>query len=254
MRDIDLKIMMQELYDNMEYFAKVDSEGMMDFENDYHEVSKDPDGKVRELLNERDHNLSGIKEVTDHLDNTQPGRILDIGCGPGWLLSYLSEKWDKNGIEISKFASNHAAQYGKIHNGTLGDYNFDGNKFDVINMYHVIEHLLDPIYALKKIKNMLAPSGVFILGTPDFDSGAARRWGRQFRMLNDPTHISLFSSDSMHRCLRDLGFKIIKVEYPYFDTPWFTKDELMRVFDENSISPPFYGSIMTFFSKINNLE
>ena len=94
--------------------------------------------------------------------------------------------------------------------------------------------------------------GVFILGTPNFDSGAARRYGNKFRLLNDPTHISLFSSDSMHRCLRDLGFFIEKVEYPYFDTYWFTKENLLKLLNPNTISPPFYGSNMTFFCKIKD--
>ncbi len=238
---------MCELNENLDYFVQVASDGAADFEEDYHKVTLDPDGKVRDLLKERSHNLSCINEITTFLDGLQPGRILDIGCGPGWLLSYLSNAWDKQGIEISEFASSHASQYGKIHNGTLDNYSFDGNQFNVIVMYHVIEHLKDPETALQNIYNMLAPGGTFILGTPDFDSAAARRWGKNFRMLHDPTHISLFSSDSMHRCLRDHGFKIKQVEYPYFDTPWFTKDNLTKVLDNEGVSPPFYGSIMTFF-------
>jgi hypothetical protein len=58
-------------------------------------------------------------------------------------------------------------------------------------------------------------------------------------MLHDPTHISLFSADSMHRCLRDLGFQIKFVEYPYFDTPWFTKENLLCVLEEDRVSPHF---------------
>ena len=114
-------------------------------------------------------------------------------------------------------------------------------------MNHVIEHLPDPIGALKRTHRLLRENGVLILGTPDFDSGAARRYGRRFRLLYDPTHISLFSRDSMHRCLRDHGFKITHVEYPFFDTDWFSKENLLRMLDDTTISPPFYGSAMTFF-------
>jgi signal recognition particle subunit SEC65 len=86
------------------------------------------------------------------------------------------------------------------------------------------------------------------LGTPNFDSAAARRYGPRFRMLADPTHISLFSEDSIRRLVRDIGFKIENVEYPYFETPWFSKKELLRILDKDSISPPFYGSILTLFA------
>lgn len=248
MREFNLQKLMESLYENLNYFASIPIEVEMGYEEAYHHVTTDPDGKTRNLLEEREHSLAGVKEITDYLKHkVHPGKILDIGCGLGWILSSLSNEWDKYGIEISKFASNHAAQFGNIHNGALD--NFEGSEFDVIIMNHVIEHLVDPVGALKKIRGLLKPSGIFIIGTPDFDSAAARRYGSNFRLLHDPTHISLFSSDSMHRCLRDLGFKIMQVEYPYFDTPWFTKENLIRILDDKGISPPFYGSAMTFFCK-----
>jgi len=247
MRKIQLQELMQSLYENEEYFVSIPlDESARGYEEEYHKVTIDPDGKKRNLLTEREQSLSRIKEITGYLDTSKGGKILDIGCGLGWLLSYLDDGWDKFGIEISEFASNHAKQYGNIFNGTLEGY-LNNSKFDVIIMNHVIEHLENPVYALNKVKSLLSDKGVFILGTPDFDSAAARRYGDKYRLLNDPTHISLFSLDSMHRCLRDHGFKIKKVEYPYFDTPYFKKDNLLKILDGKGISPPFYGSNMTFF-------
>jgi 2-polyprenyl-3-methyl-5-hydroxy-6-metoxy-1,4-benzoquinol methylase len=248
MRDFNLTNLMRSLYTNLDYFASIPPEKDVGYEEEYHHTTIDPDGKTRNLLQEREQSLAGVNEITNYLKELHPGKILDVGCGLGWILSYLSNEWDKNGIEISNFAASHAQQFGKIHNGTLDD--FTGSGFDVIIMNHVIEHLADPIAALVKVRNLLNPTGIFIIGTPDFDSAAARRYGSNFRLLHDPTHISLFSSDSMHRCLRDHGFKIINVEYPYFETPWFTKENLLRVLDKKGISPPFYGSTMTFFCRL----
>lgn len=248
MRNLCLQSLMNDLYKNLHYFARVEPDGQVAYEETYHEVAIDPDGRERNLLQEREHSLAGIKEITDFLDRSPPGKILDIGCGLGWLLSYLPNSWNKKGLEISRFASAHASNFGDIYNGTLDQYPDSG--FDYIVMNHVIEHLADPISALKKIRGMLKPGGIFIIGTPDFDSAAARRYGQNFRLLHDPTHISLFSNDSMHRCLRDLGFKISHVEYPFFDTPWFSRDNLMKVLNEEGMSPPFYGSTMTFFCEV----
>jgi len=246
MRSVPLQKLMQNLYESGDYFASIPLDVGSGYEEEYHEITIDPDGKERHLLEEREKWLLGIKEITDYLDSLSPRKILDVGCGLGWLLSYLDDSWNKHGIEISKFASNHAKKYGNVFNGILENY--PGNsKFDVIIMNHVIEHLEDLIGALNKIRSMLKSDGIFIIGCPDFDSAAARRYGDRFRLLNDPTHISLFSSDSMHRCLRDNGFKIKKVEYPYFDTPWFNKNDLNKILDDKGISPPFYGSNMTFF-------
>ena len=71
--------------------------------------------------------------------------------------------------------------------------------------------------------------------------------GNNYRLLNDPTHISLFSNDSMHRFLRDHGFKIDQVEYPFFNTRYFTKNNLNDLFNTSRVSPPFYGNFMTFY-------
>ena len=97
---------------------------------------------------------------------------------------------------------------------------------------------------------ILKKGGIILLGTPDFDSGCARLFGNNYRLLNDPTHISLFSNDSMHRFLRDHGFTIDYVEYPFFNTRHFTEDNLKALFNTSKVSPPFYGNFMTFYCQI----
>ena len=100
-----------------------------------------------------------------------------------------------------------------------------------------------------KIYKKLKKNGVFILETPDFDSAAARRFGNKFRLLKDKTHISLFSQDSLIRFVRKYNFKIIDINYPFFETPFFTKSNLLKIFKTSKISPPFYGSVITLFLK-----
>ena len=246
MRKVELRKLMKNLYKSGDYYASIEPESN-DFEESYHKVKKDPDGVERNLLDEREYRLSTTRDVSGYLDKIKPGKILDVGCGPGRMLSALDDSWEKYGIEVSKFASNYAKKYCKVHNGTLET--FREENFDVIIFYHVVEHLIDPISAIKKINKLLKPGGKLIIGTPDFDSGAARRYESNFRLLHDKTHISLFSCDSMHRYLRDHGFKIIDVTFPYFETPWFNEKDLLRLFDKDHISPPFYGSSMTFLCK-----
>ena len=66
-------------------------------------------------------------------------------------------------------------------------------------------------------------------------------------MLFDKTHISLFSQDSLIRFVRKYGFELINIEYPYFDTPFFTKKNLLNILKKNVVSPPFYGSVITLY-------
>ena len=230
-----------------EYFKRRVAKKAADYEELYWGRVVDPDGKLRDRRGERDQHLSDIRDELAFLDSLPHGRILDVGCGLGFLLSALASGWEKHGVEVSEFAAKHAREWGEICTGTLADARFPGEYFDVVVMHHVIEHLEDPIATLLEAYRILRRGGVLLLGTADFESGCARRFGEKYRLLHDPTHISLFSNDSMHRCLRDHGFVIDRVEYPFFDTRHFTKGNLMRLFDTASVSPPFYGNVMTFY-------
>ena len=81
--------------------------------------------------------------------------------------------------------------------------------------------------------------------------GAARLFDKNFRMLADPTHQSLFSLESLTRLLRDTGFDLIDSDFPFFETSYFNRESLMQLFNTHSLSPAFYGSWMTLFAKKN---
>ena len=89
----------------------------------------------------------------------------------------------------------------------------------------------------------------FIIATPDFDSACARKFKNEFRMLHDKGHISLFTTYSLIKLLEDKEFEIIKIDYPFFETRWFTEENLMRMFDTSKVSPPFYGSHVVVFCR-----
>ncbi|MBO21211.1 MAG: hypothetical protein CMM26_02345 [Rhodospirillaceae bacterium] len=243
----ELSEAMASLYRSGDYFVRIPSGATKPKADTYWTEVVDPDGNVRDRFAERDHYVRNIGQELDFISTLDPGRVLDIGCGPGWLLSAIAPEWKRHGVELSAEAAEHAAQYGEIFNGSFEDARFAAESFDLIVMYHVIEHLPKPVDALRRTLSLLRPGGHLVLGTPDFDSGCARRYGNQYRMLHDPTHISLFSNDSMHRCLRDIGFDIERVDYPYFETQWFNRDNLLRILDAEGVSPPFYGNFMTFY-------
>lgn len=230
-----------------EYFKRRVPKEPIDYEKAYWGNVVDPDGNVRDRREERDKYLDDIKQELAFLNTLPPGRILDIGCGLGFLLSALTRGWERHGVEVSEFAARYAREWANIHTGTVADARYPSEHFDVVVMHHVVEHLEDPVSVILEVYRILRRGGVLLLGTVDFESGCARRFGDKYRLLHDPTHVSLFSNDSMHRCLRDHGFTIDRVEYPFFETRHFTRENLMRLFDIANVSPPFYGNLMTFY-------
>jgi SAM-dependent methyltransferase len=175
--------------------------------------------------------------------------VLDLGCGVGTLLSALSADWEKHGVELSAFAGAQASKHASVHVGPVHSARYPSSHFDLVVFHHVIEHLDDPVAAVRECFRILKADGTLLVGTPDFDSECARRFGENFRLLHDPTHVSLFSRDSLRRLLEDEGFAIERVDSPYFDTPYFTRDNLERLFDPGKVSPPFVGNVHTFYCK-----
>jgi len=218
------------------------------YESGYWGKVVDPDGRERNLLEEWDAHIKNMKEEISFVNGLKPGKILDVGCGPGFFLSAISNNWKKYGTEISEVAASYAKKYGIVFVGELPVAKYKTDFFDVVLMHHVIEHLEDPITYVSEVKRILKPGGYFIVGTPDFDSGCARRFGENYRMLHDKGHISLFTSFSLVKLLEDMNFTILKLEYPFFETGWFTKENLLRLFDLGDVSPPFYGNFVTAYA------
>ena len=191
--------------ENGKYFTRREPTAPADFEEGYWGVATDPDGNRRNLADERDKKLEDLKDELAHINALPPGRILDVGCGLGHLLSGVDPLWERHGVEISAYAAERAQEWGTIWHGNLASANYPAAHFDVVTLYHVIEHMTDPYAEMLEIDRVLRPSGHLIIGTPDFDSACARRFGPRYRMLHDPTHISLFSATSLRRIAFVLG-------------------------------------------------
>jgi len=209
----------------------------------------DTDGKSRDKTQEKEKRINECKEEISYINSLQPGRVLDVGCGLGFLLSGIDDRWEKWGVELSEYAAQHALQYGNVLCGVLRASKLESNSFDAVLLHHVVEHFQDPVSELIEIKRILKPNGKLVLGMPDFECETARRFGENFRLLNDKTHLSLFGSFDMFRLLTDLFFEIENVSYPFYGTEYFTKENLNRLFDTSRVSPAALGNIVTFYAR-----
>ena len=236
------------LYENNKYYVKINRK-IKQRKVDYWGKVLDPDKKIRNRISLKEKKLfkENILNELNFIKKINIGKVLDIGCGPGWFLSFLNSKWNKIGIEPSYTAYLESKKIFKTYNNNFEDVKLKKNSFNLIIMHHVIEHISNPEIIIKKIYDLLKINGYLIISTPDFDSGCARRFKNKYRLLNDKTHISLFTNDSMHRFIRDHKFKIKKVDYPFFETRYFNNKNLFRLRDIKKISPPFYGNFMTFY-------
>lgn len=152
-----------------------------------------------------DKRIRLIQQYVEH------GKLLDVGCATGSFLARARElDWDVAGIEPSPAASEYARGTRKldVHTGTLDSFPFPTEKYDVITMWNVIEHIPNPGQALKKTAELLKPEGLLVITTPRLGSWEHRVFGEAWIGYELPRHFFVFSSETLSRLLNQSGFFI----------------------------------------------
>lgn len=145
------------------------------------------------------------------------GKILDIGCSTGFYLAKLKELgWETFGIEINS----EAAKWGKeklklnIFCGSLESANFPSDYFDVVTMWHTLEHVYNPDHTLKEIYRILKKNGTIIIGVPNVDTIERIVFGRCWWAWEAPRHLYHYSLKTLSNFLKKNNFNITKIEFP----------------------------------------
>lgn len=144
------------------------------------------------------------------------GALLDVGCATGDFLRVMSYngKWTLFGLEPDVESARQAAQIpgADIFCGRLEDANYPPRFFSVITMWHVLEHLYDPLNALIKLRQTLRPDGVLIMAVPVLDSVDAKLFGPYWSGYDVPRHLFTYSKITLSEMLARSGFSLIRFE------------------------------------------
>jgi len=147
------------------------------------------------------------------------GVALELGSGTGWMLRALRERgWLAVGSERTVTAAV-AAREGVGVPMFVGDLDAirDGPVLDLVIMFHVLEHLADPVAALHALGRRVKPGGTLILGIPNIASWQARAVGSRWMHLDAPRHLCHFSPDAIERALDASGFRMAHLDFRSFE-------------------------------------
>ena len=147
------------------------------------------------------------------------GLALELGSGTGWMLRALRERgWLAVGSErtVTVAAAARDAAGVPMFVGDLAAIR-DEPVLDLVVMFHVLEHLADPLAELRAIGRRVKPGGTLILGIPNIASWQARVVGSRWMHLDVPRHLVHFSPDAIERALRASGFRVARVNFRSFE-------------------------------------
>jgi len=123
-------------------------------------------------------------------------RILDIGAGTGdFLFRAKSKKWDVEGVEVNPAARKLAKEKGVELKDALNQVR--DRKFDVITLWHVLEHIPNLEETIQHIENLLAPGGTVLIAVPNYKSFDAKYYNSFWAAYDVPRHLWHFSKESM---------------------------------------------------------
>ena len=143
--------------------------------------------------------------------------LLDIGCGTGeFLVTAKKENWTIFGVEPNKQAREKAVS--KKLNVVEHLENLGQQKFNVISLWHVMEHLPDLKNQIKKITNLLAEEGTLIIAVPNFKSNDAIHYKEYWAAYDTPRHLWHFSQKAISELFKEQNFKIIQTLPMKFDS------------------------------------
>ena len=190
-----------EYYESVDYISHTDSKRSL-FEKAYHFVKS-----------------IALKNKLDLINSLQPdkGRILDIGAGTGDFLSVAKQNgWQTIGVEPSEKAKGIAKNKGVSFVEKTTE--LEDQSFDVVSMWHVLEHVPDLNEQIKELKRLLKPNGTLIIAVPNFKSFDAKHYGKFWAAYDVPIHFWHFSKTAIRSLFQKERMKLVKVLPMKFDS------------------------------------
>ncbi len=147
------------------------------------------------------------------------GKILDVGCGTGEFLHHMKKKgWETTGIEPAKQARDFAGSTYALD--VYPEENLDTfprSSFDVISLWHVLEHVSDLNGRIDQLKKLLKDDGLLVFALPNHLSPDALHYKNYWAAWDVPRHLYHFSQESFSNLMKQHALNIISTRPMKFD-------------------------------------
>lgn len=224
-------------YESVDYISHTDSKRSL-FEKAYHFVKS-----------------IALKNKLNLINSLQPskGRILDIGAGTGDFLSVAKQNgWQTIGVEPSEKAKAIAVK--KEVSFVEDTVELESHSFDVITMWHVLEHVPNLDNQIKELKRLLKPNGSLIVAVPNFKSFDAKHYGAFWAAYDVPIHFWHFSKKAIESLFEKEGMELQKVLPMKFDSFYVSLLSEKYKFGKMNFVKAFFVGLQSNWKAKGNFE
>lgn len=155
------------------------------------------------------------RTLADRIPVPPGGKLLDYGCGSGRFAAKMRERgWNAIGMDFSSHAAESARRnFGlTVIHGDLPHPEVSAGSFDAVTMREVLEHLHNPVAALRAAFAALKPNGSLYVSVPNLAGWSFRRFGRAWSALDLPRHLTHFTPETLRQTVTSAGFVVDAVK------------------------------------------
>lgn len=142
---------------------------------------------------------------------TERSSVLDVGCGAGTFLTAIRDASGAgvSGVDFVNLSDRPAFRGVDFHHGLFHEQQFGDRRFDLITMWHFLEHDYEPLRSLETARDLLAPDGCLIVEVPRLDSLSFRIFGDRWPGLQAPQHTALYEKATLLAMIDRAGLAIV---------------------------------------------
>jgi SAM-dependent methyltransferase len=149
--------------------------------------------------------------VSQYTSLGESSRVLDVGCAVGTFLARLHDRYgaQPSGVDFKDLTFAPSLRNVNFHCGLFYEAPLDDASFDLVTMWHFLEHDYDPLRSLATARRVLKPEGRLVIEVPRLDSRTFKWFGDRWPGLQAPQHTVLFDRDSLLRAVRKSGLEVV---------------------------------------------
>lgn len=158
------------------------------------------------------------------------GRLLDVGCGSGrFLVDAQQAGWRVAGVDPDPNVASASLPGVEFRHGGIDQFADQAGEFDVVTLSHVIEHEHWPLRLLREAWSLLKPGALLYVDTPNVESLGRCVYGANWRGLEYPRHLVIFSFRALRQALESSGYRVVRRIYrPEVALHTFPKSRWLR--------------------------
>lgn len=157
------------------------------------------------------HDRDKERLVSRYIKLNSSSRVLDVGCGAGTFLAWLKRHHgvQAEGVDFKDLSSLPGFSSFQFHQGLFYEQPLADNAYDLITMWHFLEHCYDPLRSLATARRILAPEGRLVIEVPRLDSVSFKLYRERWPGLQAPQHTVLYTRESLLKFMKKADLEVI---------------------------------------------